>query len=90
MEGRWDRIDERDGGITIVDFKSAEVVKPEDALQRAKESLKSGQLGLYALAYREARGVTPSAVEANSARYGSVRSTGNASRIMPPQLACGS
>ena len=63
VEGRWDRIDERDGGIAIVDFKSAEVVKPEDAVQRAKESLKHGQLGLYALAYREARGVTPRAVE---------------------------
>ena len=63
IEGRWDRIDERDGGITIVDFKSAEVVKPQDALQRAKQSLKDGQLGLYALAYREARGVMPHSVE---------------------------
>jgi DNA helicase II / ATP-dependent DNA helicase PcrA len=63
VEGRWDRIDERDGGIVIVDFKTAEVVRPEDAVKRARDSLRDSQLGLYALAYREARGVTPAAVE---------------------------
>ncbi len=63
VEGRWDRIDERRGGIVIVDFKTAEVVRPEDAAKRARDSLREGQLGLYALAYREARGVTPAAVE---------------------------
>ena len=63
IEGRWDRIDERGGGIVIVDFKTAAVAEQEDADQRAKESLRGSQLGLYALAYRETRGVTPVAVE---------------------------
>ncbi len=63
VEGRWDRIDERQGGIVIVDFKSAEVAAPEEAAKRAKESLRDSQLGLYALAYRETRGVAPASVE---------------------------
>ncbi|HEY6866382.1 MAG TPA: PD-(D/E)XK nuclease family protein, partial [Candidatus Eisenbacteria bacterium] len=63
VDGRWDRIDERPGGIVIVDFKTSDVVAPEDADARARESLRQGQLGLYALAYRETRGVVPAAVE---------------------------
>lgn len=63
IEGRWDRIDERDGGIVIVDFKTSEVASAEDADKRAKESLKKSQLGLYALAYRETRGAAPGRVE---------------------------
>ena len=63
VDGRWDRIDERREGIVIVDFKTSDVVEQADADQRAKESLRGSQLGLYALAYREMRGVTPSAVE---------------------------
>jgi len=63
IEGRWDRIDERDGRIVIVDFKTSEVTEQEDADQRAKDSLRGGQLGLYALGYRETRNVTPAAVE---------------------------
>ena len=63
VDGRWDRIDERNGGIVIVDFKSAAGVQPEDALDRARKSLRESQLGIYALAYRETRGVTPHAVE---------------------------
>ena len=61
--GRWDRIDEREGGIVLVDYKSSELDDPEKAESRAKDSLKDGQLGLYALAYREARQVMPAAVE---------------------------
>jgi DNA helicase-2/ATP-dependent DNA helicase PcrA len=61
--GRWDRIDERDGGIVLVDYKSSEVDEAEKAESRAKDSLKDGQLGLYALAYFESRGVMPAAVE---------------------------
>ncbi|TMQ74086.1 MAG: ATP-dependent helicase [Candidatus Eisenbacteria bacterium] len=72
VEGRWDRIDERKGGIVIVDFKTAEVAEPEDAHQRAKESLRGSQLGLYALAYRETRGVTPAAVELQFVESGRV------------------
>jgi len=63
VEGRWDRIDERDGRIVIVDFKTSEVVEPEEANKRARDSLRESQLGLYALAYRETRGVMPAAVE---------------------------
>jgi DNA helicase-2/ATP-dependent DNA helicase PcrA len=63
IEGRWDRIDDRKDGIVVVDFKTTDVAEQEDADKRAKESLRDGQLGLYALAYREARGVTPAAVE---------------------------
>ena len=77
VEGRWDRIDERGGGIVIVDFKTAQVVKPEDAAKRARESLRDSQLGLYALAYREARGITPAAVELHFVESGL---TGTAAR----------
>ncbi|HEY6867437.1 MAG TPA: ATP-dependent DNA helicase, partial [Candidatus Eisenbacteria bacterium] len=63
VDGRWDRIDERPGGIVIVDFKTSDVVAPDDADARARDSLRQGQLGLYALAYRETRGVVPAAVE---------------------------
>ncbi|MEK7331519.1 MAG: PD-(D/E)XK nuclease family protein, partial [Candidatus Eisenbacteria bacterium] len=63
IEGRWDRIDDRREGIVIVDFKTAAVAEQEDAAKRARESLREGQLGLYALAYRETRSVTPAAVE---------------------------
>src|SRR5262249_45004475 len=51
--GRWDRIDGRPEGIVLVDYKSAEVDESEQAEARAKESLRRGQLGLYALAYFE-------------------------------------
>ena len=61
--GRWDRIDERPEGIVLVDYKSSEVDDQEKAEKRAKESLRDGQLGLYALAYFEARQVLPARVE---------------------------
>ncbi len=61
--GRWDRIDERAGRIVLVDYKSSEVEEPGRADQRAKDSLRDGQLGLYALAYAEARQVVPARVE---------------------------
>jgi DNA helicase-2/ATP-dependent DNA helicase PcrA len=61
--GRWDRIDERPEGIVLVDYKSSEVEEKEKADERAKESLRNGQLGLYALAYSEARQVMPASVE---------------------------
>jgi len=63
VEGRWDRIDERREGVVIVDFKTSEMSDPGDADERARTSLEGDQLGLYALAYRETRGVTPAAVE---------------------------
>src|SRR5262249_53032432 len=61
--GRWDRIDERPEGIVLVDYKSSEVDDAAKAETRARESVQNGQLGLYALAYRESRDVMPAAVE---------------------------
>jgi DNA helicase-2/ATP-dependent DNA helicase PcrA len=63
VSGRFDRIDERAEGIVLVDYKSSEVDDPGDAAQRARESARDGQLGLYALAYRETRGALPARVE---------------------------
>lgn len=48
ISGRWDRVDERDGQIVIVDFKTSEVYKQDAADKRTKESL---QLIIYAMAY---------------------------------------
>jgi len=63
VQGRWDRIDERPEGIVLVDYKTSDLDDPETAGARAKESVRNGQLGLYALAYREVRGVIPARVE---------------------------
>jgi len=59
--GRWDRIDEREDGPVIIDFKTSDTVtKQKQADKRTKESL---QLSIYALAYREINGKLPSKVE---------------------------
>jgi DNA helicase-2/ATP-dependent DNA helicase PcrA len=63
VNGRWDRIDDRPEGIVLVDYKSSDIDDPEKAEQRAIESLRNGQLGLYALAYAEMYGRTPARVE---------------------------
>src|ERR1043166_4114123 len=68
--GRWDRIDERAEGIVLVDYKSSEVDDAEKAESRAKDSLKDGQLGLYALAYYEARQVMLAGVELHAVGAG--------------------
>ncbi len=54
--GRWDRIDERDGEVSVIDFKSSDVNKSEQANKRAKDSL---QLALYGLAYEKIYGQPP-------------------------------
>jgi RecB family exonuclease len=51
IDGRWDRVDDRDGEIVIVDFKSSEVYQQEAADKRTADSL---QLAIYAMAYRNA------------------------------------
>jgi DNA helicase-2/ATP-dependent DNA helicase PcrA len=51
MDGRWDRVDERDGRIVVVDFKSSEVYQQEAADKRAADSL---QLAIYAMAFQRA------------------------------------
>jgi DNA helicase-2/ATP-dependent DNA helicase PcrA len=76
VSGRWDRIDERDDGIVLVDYKTTEVDDRAEADARARESVEKGQLGLYALAYRETRGVTPVAAEL---RFAGAGLTGRAS-----------
>ena len=58
--GRWDRLDERDGQVAIIDYKSSAVHDMKDADRKARESL---QLSIYALAYREMHGRVPDTVE---------------------------
>jgi DNA helicase II / ATP-dependent DNA helicase PcrA len=72
--GRWDRIDERPEGIVLVDYKTSEVGEPEKASERAKHDLEDGQLGLYALAYRESTGVLPARAELHFVGPGTVGS----------------
>ncbi len=62
LRGRWDRVDEEEGKIIILDYKSSEVKKQEDADRRVKESL---QLAIYALVWKERFGELPDRVELN-------------------------
>ena len=70
--GRWDRIDERPEGIVLVDYKTSEVDEEGRAEQKAKDSASGGQLGLYALAYRETRQVVPALLELHYVGSGTV------------------
>ena len=72
ITGRWDRIDERNDGITIVDFKTSDVDEEEGADDRTAKSLRGSQLGIYALAYRETRQVVPARVELHYVGSGTV------------------
>ena len=63
VSGRFDRIDEREDGIVLVDYKTTPVDDRVEADARARESVEKGQLGLYALAYLETRGVRPALAE---------------------------
>jgi len=56
IQGRWDRIDIKDGEVFITDFKSSEITKQKEADKRTKESL---QLRIYALAYKIIYGKIP-------------------------------
>ncbi len=60
IRGRWDRVDRRNGGIYIVDFKSSQINDQEKADRRARENT---QLALYALAYQQVYGEVPKGVE---------------------------
>jgi DNA helicase-2/ATP-dependent DNA helicase PcrA len=73
--GRFDRVDERDGQIVIIDYKSSAVRDQKEADRRTKESL---QLAIYALAHAEMHGRIPDAVELHfleSGLAGSARKT---------------
>ncbi|MDD5613489.1 MAG: ATP-dependent DNA helicase [Candidatus Omnitrophica bacterium] len=48
ISGRWDRIDEDCGKVTIIDYKTSSIDEQDKADKKSKESL---QLGVYALAY---------------------------------------
>jgi len=60
VAGRYDLVIERDGEVTILDFKTGDVQDLKTAQQRAKESL---QLDIYALAYLKTTGRLPNRVE---------------------------
>ena len=75
VAGRFDRVDERDGRVTIIDYKSSAVRDQKGADRKAKESL---QLAIYALAYDQMHGRIPDAVELHfleSGLVGSARKT---------------
>jgi len=60
INGRFDRIDIRDDGGVIMDFKTSEIRTQKDADKRVKENK---QLALYGLAYQHIFGVLPSSVQ---------------------------
>jgi DNA helicase-2/ATP-dependent DNA helicase PcrA len=72
VRGRWDRVDAREGGVTIVDFKSSQVRNQKAADRRVKDNL---QLAIYALAYQQTKGVPPRSVELHFLESGLVGST---------------
>jgi len=58
--GYWDRVDERDGEVVIIDYKSSEVREQRKADEETRQSL---QLAIYAIAYRERFEKLPDRVE---------------------------
>jgi DNA helicase-2/ATP-dependent DNA helicase PcrA len=60
VTGRYDLVTERDGRVTILDFKTGAVADREQAEQRVSDSL---QLDLYALAWLRSTGRLPDWVE---------------------------
>jgi DNA helicase-2/ATP-dependent DNA helicase PcrA len=70
--GRYDLVVERNGELTILDFKTGAVDDQEKAEARVRESL---QLDLYALAWLRSSGRLPDRVELRSRdrRGGNVR-----------------
>jgi CRISPR/Cas system-associated exonuclease Cas4 (RecB family) len=60
LAGRWDRIDNRNGNIVIVDFKTSEVYQQDAADKKTSSSL---QLQIYSMAYEQNFGHYPDWVE---------------------------
>lgn len=60
ITGRWDRIDNENGKIIIVDFKTSAVREQEKADEETEDSM---QLGIYALAYKNIYNQIPERVE---------------------------
>jgi DNA helicase-2/ATP-dependent DNA helicase PcrA len=60
VQGRYDLVVEREGRVTVLDFKTGDVRDEKAAQKRARESL---QLDIYALAHLRTRGRLPERVE---------------------------
>jgi DNA helicase-2/ATP-dependent DNA helicase PcrA len=60
ISGRFDRVDEDERGVTIIDFKTSDIKTQKDAVKRIKENK---QLVLYSLAYKNIFGLLPSRIE---------------------------
>ena len=60
VRGRWDRVDETEAGVAIIDYKSSDIRAQKDADRRTRDSL---QLQIYALAWKEMFGRLPQKVE---------------------------
>lgn len=75
ITGRWDLVEQDDGGAVVVDYKSSDVWDERIANERARESV---QLDVYGLAYRRAFGQLPARMELRfleSGRVGAVART---------------
>jgi len=73
VTGRMDRVDDQDGEVVLIDYKTTDLDDPEKGNQEAKESL---QLSVYALAHRELTGQTPQRVELRYVLTGDVGRAG--------------
>jgi len=76
IAGRFDRVDVSASGTVIIDFKTSDISKQDEADDRAK---KSTQLAVYALAWKTLAGELPDRVElyfVDSGIVGSVAPTG--------------
>jgi DNA helicase-2/ATP-dependent DNA helicase PcrA len=60
VRGRFDRVDQEAGGAVIIDFKTSELKKQEEADKRTREST---QLALYSFAYQNIFSKLPSRVQ---------------------------
>ena len=79
MAGRWDRIDDRNGEIAIVDFKTSEVYLQDAADKRTKDSL---QLAIYSLAYEQTHGKLPDRLELHFLQTGLIGSATPTARTL--------
>jgi DNA helicase-2/ATP-dependent DNA helicase PcrA len=69
VTGFLDRVDERDGEVVIIDYKTSLV---RDQKEADKDVRENQQLALYALAYREVNGRLPDRVELHFLTHGGV------------------
>jgi RecB family exonuclease len=60
INGRFDRVDQEQDSVVIMDFKTSEIKTQKDADKRVRESM---QLKLYSMAYKNIFGVLPKRVE---------------------------